>query len=76
MMHLEIWLMKNGFRADPVQTFYPSPMAPATTLDYLGKNPLAKVARYTENVDIVKGEKRRPMHKAVLRYHDPNNWPL
>ncbi|MEC8055996.1 MAG: DUF3362 domain-containing protein, partial [Pseudomonadota bacterium] len=39
-------------------------------------NPLSKVARYTENVDIVKGEKRRRLHKAFLRYHDPNNWPL
>jgi len=37
---------------------------------------LSKVARYTENVDIVKGEKRRRLHKAFLRYHDPNNWPL
>ncbi|WP_286834171.1 DUF3362 domain-containing protein, partial [Acinetobacter sp. UBA3132] len=51
-------------------------MATATTMYYTGKNPLAKVARYTENVDIVKGEKRRRLHKAFLRYHDPNNWPL
>ena len=43
---------------------------------YTGKNPLSKVARYTESVDIVKGEKRRRLHKAFLRYHDPNNWPL
>ena len=34
------------------------------------------MARYTENVDIVKGEKRRRLHKAFLRYHDPNNLPL
>jgi hypothetical protein len=51
-------------------------MATATTMYHTGKNPLAKVARYTENVDIVKGEKRRRIHKAFLRYHDPNNWPL
>jgi hypothetical protein len=76
MMNLAIWLKKNGFRADQVQTFYPSPMATATTMYYTGKNPLSKVARYTENVDIVKGEKRRRLHKAFLRYHDPNNWPL
>ncbi|MEQ1324451.1 YgiQ family radical SAM protein [Acinetobacter soli] len=76
MMHLAIWLKKNGFRADQVQTFYPSPMATATTMYYSGKNPLAKVARYTESVDIVKGEKRRRLHKAFLRYHDPNNWPM
>ena len=24
----------------------------------------------------MKGEKRRRLHKAFLRYHDPNNWPL
>ena len=59
MMNLAIWLKKNGFRADQVQTFYPSPMATATTMYHTGKNPLAKVARYTENVDIVKGERRR-----------------
>ncbi len=76
MMNLAIWLKKNGFRADQVQTFYPSPMATATTMYHTNKNPLAKVARYTENVDIVKGEKRRRLHKAFLRYHDPNNWPL
>jgi len=76
MMNLAIWLKKNGFRADQVQTFYPSPMATATTMYHTGKNPLAKVARYTEDVDIVKGEKRRRLHKAFLRYHDPNNWPL
>jgi hypothetical protein len=29
-----------------------------------------------ESVDIVRGEKRRRLHKAFLRYHDPNNWPL
>lgn len=75
MMNLAVWL-KNGFRADQVQTFYPSPMATATTMYYSGKNPLSKVARYTENVDIVKGEKRRRLHEAFLRYHDPNNWPL
>jgi hypothetical protein len=24
----------------------------------------------------VRGEKRRRLHKAFLRYHDANNWPL
>lgn len=76
MMNLAIWLKKNDFRADQVQTFYPSPMATATTMYYSGKNPLAKVSRTSEDVDIVKGEKRRRLHKAFLRYHDPNNWEL
>jgi hypothetical protein len=25
---------------------------------------------------VVRGEKRRRLHKAFLRYHDPANWPL
>jgi len=76
MMHLAVWLKKNGFRADQVQTFYPSPMAIATAMYHSGKNPLKRVGRESEAVDIVRGEKRRRLHKAFLRYHDPNNWPL
>ena len=76
MMNLAIWLKKNGFRADQVQTFYPSPMATATAMYHTNKNPLRKVTRTSETVDIVRGEKRRRLHKAFLRYHDPNNWPL
>jgi hypothetical protein len=40
------------------------------------RNPLRKITRESETVDIVRGEKRRRLHKAFLRYHDPNNWPL
>ncbi len=76
MMHLALWLKKNGFRADQVQTFYPSPMATATAMYHSGKNPLRKIGRDSEGVDIVRGDKRRRLHKAFLRYHDANNWPL
>ena len=76
MMHLALWLKKNGFRADQVQTFYPSPMATATAMYHSGKNPLRRVGRESEAVDIVRGDKRRRLHKAFLRYHDANNWPL
>ena len=76
MMSLAIWLKKNGFRADQVQTFYPSPMATATAMYHSNKNPLRKITRDSETVDIVRGDKRRRLHKAFLRYHDPNNWPL
>jgi uncharacterized radical SAM protein YgiQ len=76
MMHLAIWLKKNGFRADQVQTFYPSPMATATAMYHSNKNPLRKITRDSETVDIVRGDKRRRLHKAFLRYHDANNWPL
>jgi radical SAM superfamily enzyme YgiQ (UPF0313 family) len=80
MLHLAIWLKRNGFRADQVQTFYPSPMATATAMYHSGRNPLRKVTRAAQTaadtVDIVRGERRRRLHKAFLRYHDANNWPL
>ena len=83
MMNLALWLKKNGFKADQVQTFYPSPMATATAMYHSGLNPLKGISRQTEGpaaraekVDIVRGEKRRRLHKAFLRWHDPNNWPL
>ena len=76
MMNLAIWLKKNGFRADQVQTFYPSPMATATAMYHSNRNPLRKITRDSESVDIVRGDRRRRLHKAFLRYHDANNWPL
>jgi len=51
-------------------------MATATAMYHTNKNPLRKITRDSETVDIVRGEKRRRLHKAFLRYHDPNNWPL
>ncbi len=76
MMNLALWLKKNGFRADQVQTFYPSPMATATAMYHSCRNPLRKVTHDSETVDVVRGERRRRLHKAFLRYHDANNWPL
>ena len=76
MMSLAVWLKKNGFRADQVQTFYPSPMATATAMYHSGRNPLRKISSSSEPVDIVRGEKRRRLHKAFLRWHDAKNWPL
>jgi uncharacterized radical SAM protein YgiQ len=79
MMNLAVWLKKNGFRADQVQTFYPSPMATATAMYHSNRNPLRRVRREAapdDVVDIVRGDKRRRLHKAFLRYHDANNWPL
>jgi uncharacterized radical SAM protein YgiQ len=77
MMHLAIWLKKNGYRADQVQNFLPSPMALATAMYHSGKNPLKAVRRGgSEEVETVRGMRQRRLHKAFLRYHDPENWPL
>jgi len=76
MLELALWLKQNGFRADQVQAFLPSPMATATAMYHSGKNPLRKVTRTSEAVYIPKGLKQRRLHKAFLRYHDPANWPM
>ena len=77
MMNLAIWLKKNRYRADQVQTFLPSPMAVATAMYHSGSNPLKAVRRgASEPVDAVKGLRQRRLHKAFLRYHDPENWPI
>jgi radical SAM superfamily enzyme YgiQ (UPF0313 family) len=76
MVELAVWLKKNGFRADQVQAFLPSPMASATAMYHSGKNPLRRVTRDSETVSVPKGLRQRRLHKAFLRYHDPENWPL
>ncbi|HEY4368237.1 MAG TPA: YgiQ family radical SAM protein [Steroidobacteraceae bacterium] len=76
MLELALWLKQNGYRADQVQAFLPSPMATATAMWHSGKNPLKKVTRTSDEVHIPKGLKVRRLHKAFLRWHDANNWPV
>jgi uncharacterized radical SAM protein YgiQ len=76
MLELALWLKKNGYRADQVQAFLPGPMATATAMYHSGKNPLKRITRTSEEVKIPRGLKVRRLHKAFLRYHDANNWPL
>ncbi len=77
MMNLALWLKKNNFRLDQVQTFLPTPMALATTMYHTEKNPLKKLQRQGgEVVGAVRNTRQRKLHKAFLRYHDPENWPL
>ena len=76
MLALALWLKTNGFRTDQVQAFLPSPMAVATAMYYSGKNPLRKVSRNSEAVHVPRRMKVRRLHKAFLRYHDPQNWPM
>lgn len=78
MMNLSVWLKRKGFRADQVQAFLPSPMAIASAMYHSGISPLRKVFRddRSEKVDSPKTMKQRRLHKAFLRYHDAENWPL
>jgi uncharacterized radical SAM protein YgiQ len=76
MLELALWLKENGYRADQVQAFLPGPMATATAMYHTGKNPLRRVTRESADVTVPKGLKVRRLHKAFLRYHDANNWPM
>lgn len=76
MMNLAIWLKANGFKADQVQNFYPSPMANATTMYHTSRDPLHRLDYKSNAMNVPKGAKQRKLHKAFLRYHDPDNWPL
>ncbi len=76
MLNLALWLKKNGFRVDQVQTFLPAPMALSSAMYYSGFNPLAPVRRAdAPGIATAKGLKQRRLHKAFLRYHDAENWP-
>jgi uncharacterized radical SAM protein YgiQ len=77
MMNLALWLKRNKFRADQVQTFLPSPMSLSATMFHTERNPLKPISRAAKNtVYSARGLKQRRLHKAFLRYHDPENWPL
>ncbi len=76
MLNLALWLKKNDFRLDQVQTYLPSPMALATAMFYSQKNPLKALRHQKSDMFIPKGLKIRRLHKAFLRYHDANNWPV
>jgi len=77
MVNLALWLKRNRFRLDQVQTFLPTPLALATTMWHTELNPLKPVlGGKARRVPVVRGERARRLQKAFLRYHDPANWPL
>jgi uncharacterized radical SAM protein YgiQ len=76
MLNLALWLKQNNFRPDQVQNFLPTPMAIATAMYHTERNPLRKVSRDSGRVETVRSSRQRKLHKAFLRYHDPENWPL
>ncbi|MCB1887859.1 MAG: YgiQ family radical SAM protein [Rhodocyclaceae bacterium] len=76
MLNLALWLKAHGLRVDQVQNFLPTPMALATAMWHSGRNPLKRLAGGGEAVTIVRGGRQRRLHKAFLRYHDPENWLL
>jgi uncharacterized radical SAM protein YgiQ len=74
MLHLALWLKKNGLKLDQVQTFLPSPMSLATAMYHSGIDPMKPMEK--DQIFSAKGLRQRRLHKAFLRYHDPENWPV
>ena len=74
MLNLSLWLKKNKFRVDQVQTFYPSPMALATAMYHSGRDPLKRLSYKSKRVFAAKNIEQRRLQKAFLRYHDEKNW--
>jgi len=77
MLNLALWLKENNFKVDQVQNFYPSPMATASTMYATERNPLKPIkSKNSDPVFSAKTKDQRALHKAFLRYHDPESWPL
>ncbi len=74
MLNLSLWLKKNKFRVDQVQTFYPSPMSLATAMYHSERDPLHKLSYKGKKIYIPRKLEQRRLQKAFLRYHDPKNW--
>lgn len=74
MMNLALWLKRNRFRVDQVQTFYPSPMALATAMYHSQRNPLRRVTYKSDKIFVAKDIEQRRLQKAFLRYHDEKGW--
>lgn len=74
MLNLSLWLKKNKFRVDQVQTFYPSPMSLATAMYHSERDPLHKLSYKAKKIYIPRNPEQRRIQKAFLRYHDPKSW--
>ncbi len=73
MLNLALWLKKNNYKLEQVQTFLPSPMTISTAIYYSGKNPLNETANNGKSIPVPRGLKIRRLHKAFLLYHAPEN---
>jgi uncharacterized radical SAM protein YgiQ len=69
MIHLALYLKRNGYRPDQVQDFIPAPFDIATALYYTGVDPFTK-----KPVTVAKGMRDRKMQRALMQFFKPENW--
>ncbi len=76
MINLALWLKRHNLKVDQVQSFYPTPLSNSTTMYYSGYDPGHKITDKSKEIFCVHGERARRVQKAILRYHDPDNWDM
>jgi uncharacterized radical SAM protein YgiQ len=69
MIHLAVFLKRNGYRPDQVQDFIPAPFDIATCMYYTGIDPFTK-----QEVYIARHLRDRKSQRALLQFFKPENW--
>ncbi len=69
MIHLAVFLKRNGYQPDQVQDFIPAPMDVASAMYYTGLDPFTKKPVY-----IAKHLRDRKLQRALLQFFKPENY--
>jgi uncharacterized radical SAM protein YgiQ len=69
MIHLAVFLKRNGYRPDQVQDFIPAPFDIATCMYYTGVDPFTG-----EKVSIARNLRDRKLQRALLQFFKPENY--
>ncbi|MFN9959690.1 MAG: DUF3362 domain-containing protein, partial [bacterium] len=69
MIHLAVFLKRNGYKPDQVQDFIPAPLDVATCMYYTGLDPFTK-----KPVHISKTLKDRKLQRALMQFFKPENY--
>jgi uncharacterized radical SAM protein YgiQ len=69
MIHLALYLKRNGYRPDQVQDFIPAPFDIATCMYYTGIDPFTK-----QEVHVARGLRDRKLQRALMQFFKPENY--
>jgi uncharacterized radical SAM protein YgiQ len=69
MIHLAVYLKRNGYRPDQVQDFIPAPFDIATCMWYTGVDPMSG-----KPVQVARHLRDRKLQRALMQFFKPANW--
>jgi uncharacterized radical SAM protein YgiQ len=69
MIHLAVYLKRNGYRPDQVQDFIPAPFDIATCMWYTGMDPISG-----KPVKVARNLRDRKLQRALMQFFKPENW--